>query len=242
MDWRNAAAYAPLLRADRSILAWEWLRRDPVYREAADAGAVRNRPADWGLHAFEPPDRAAPNARPLWRAEVHPPVLPAVAGPPVGAADAFDFARLGPLATIGSDADGREHLLISDGLRAIRVDVEAGTLRRGPVRLLYLIAGIDSAERPLLTLRRFLALCRTGRFSPTLHPAEARAGRFILMLRAADALAEGATQREIAATLLSGDAAADRWRVSAPTVRARAQRLVRSARRLAGGGYRSLLA
>jgi hypothetical protein len=27
-DWRDAAAYAPLLEADRSLFAWEWLRRD----------------------------------------------------------------------------------------------------------------------------------------------------------------------------------------------------------------------
>ena len=34
-DWRDAAAYEPLLEADRSLIAWEWLRRDRGYREAA---------------------------------------------------------------------------------------------------------------------------------------------------------------------------------------------------------------
>lgn len=247
VDWRNAAAYAPLLAADRSILAWEWLRRDPAYREAAvaglfgEAGAVFKLPAKWGLHAFEPPGRAAPAARPLWMADVHPPVLTAAAEPPVLAADSFNLARLGPLVSTVDVASGPEHLLISDGLRAIRIDVVAGSVREGPVQLRFLIAGLKSAERPLLTLRRLLALCRSARFSPALHPPDRRAGRFVLMLRARDALAGGATQREIAATLLSAEATTERWRVSAPTLRARAQRLVRAARSMAAGGYRSLL-
>lgn len=248
VDWRDAAAYAPLLGVDRSILAWEWLRRDPAYREAAhagmngQAGAGPNLPANWGLHAFEPPDRAAPAARPLWLTDVHPSVLAAAAEPPVLAADTFDISSLGPLVTIADAGSGREHLLISDGLRAIRIDIVAGSVREGPVQLRFLIAGLEAAERPLLTLRRLLALCRGGRFSPALHPPDTRAGRFILMLRAHDALADGATQREIAATLLSAEAATERWRVSAPTLRARAQRLVRAARFMAAGGYFSLLA
>ena len=61
------------------------------------------------------------------------------------------------------------------------------------------------------------------------------------MLRASDALAAGAAQREIAAVLLNAEAEVERWRVIAPTLRARAQRLVRAARRMAAGGYRSLL-
>ena len=247
VDWKDAAAYAPLIGADRSIHAWEWLRRDPAYREAARFGRAgrpgtgSSQPGDWGLHAFEPPERAAPNARPLWVAAVHPPVLAAVAEPPVLAKDAFDIARLEPLVTVLGGASGSEHLLISDGLRAIRIDILAGSVRPGPALLRYLIGGLESADRPLLTLRRLLALCRGGGFSTGLHPPETRARRFILMLRASDALAAGATQREIAATLLSAEASSARWRVSAPTLRARAQRLVRGARLMAVGGYRSLL-
>lgn len=246
VDWRDAAAYAPLLKADRSLLAWEWLRRDPDYREAAkDAGradGVRYGAEQWGLQVFESPERAAPEARPIWTADLHPLVLAAVAEAPVLAADAFDLGRFEPLVTIAGAGAGEEHVLISDGLRTIRIDVAAGTLRRGPVQLRYLIAGLEAAERPLLSLRRLLALCRTGQFSAVLHPPDTRAARFILMLRAHDALEGGASQRAIAATLLSGEAAADRWRVTAPTLRARAQRLVRAARLMAAGRYRSLLA
>lgn len=248
-DWRDVAAYAPLLSADRSLLAWEWLRRDPGYCEAADralekgsqaAQDSRSDAGKWGLHAFEPADLAAPAARPVWRAAVHPYVLEADALPADDARNSFELARVAAISTIVADGE-QEHLLVSDGLRAIRLDLLSGSLRRGPVRLHYRLAGLASAERPLLTLRRLLALWRTGRLSAQLHPVEARAARFVLMLRVHDALASGATQREIAAGLLSAEAGEARWRVRAPTVRSRVQRLVRSARFMAAGGYLALL-
>lgn len=248
-NWREAAAYAPLLAADRSVFAWEWLRRDPGYRAAADhaleqgSGAAFDGRFDagkWGLHAFEPADIAAPAARPVWQSDVHAYVLEADALPTGDARNAFDLARVAGMSMIVVD-NGREHLLVSDGLRAIRLDLLSGSVRRGPVRLHYRLAGLASAEGPLLALRRLLALWRTGRFSAQLHPVEARAARFVLMLRVHDALASGATQREIAAGLLSAEAGEARWRVRAPTVRSRVQRLVRSARFMAAGGYRALL-
>lgn len=248
-DWRDAGAYEPLLAADRSLIAWEWLRRDLSYRAAAatvlgggigrkqKAGVV---PERWGLHAFAPPDVAVPEARPVWCAEVHPYVLMVEAGPPDGD-DAFDIERLRALSTLVAGADGREQLLISDGRRAIRIDVLAGTVVSGPVVLRYRLAGLASAERSVLTLRRLLALWRTGQFCRSLHPREVRAQRWLLMLRAHDALAAGAGQRDIAKVLLSAEAGEARWRSRSPSVRAQAQRLVRGARRMASGGYLELL-
>jgi hypothetical protein len=181
-----------------------------------------------------------PEARPLWCAHVHPFVLGLEASPIEGG-DAFDLKRFMEITTLVTAADGREHLLISDGLCTIRIDVLAGSLARGPVGLRYRLAGLSSAERPLLTLRRLLALSRTGRFCRSLHPDEAKARRWVLMLRAHDALARGAGQREIAAALLGSSAARERWRVVEPSLRSRAQRLVRSARSAALCGAGDLL-
>jgi hypothetical protein len=61
------------------------------------------------------------------------------------------------------------------------------------------------------------------------------------MLRAHDALVAGATQRDIAHVLFSRSAAEPRWRSRESSVRAQAQRLVRSARQLSRGAYRLLL-
>jgi hypothetical protein len=137
-DWRDAAAYASLLEADRSIFAWEWLRRDPGYREAfhrwVGLEAAREPGAEaatWGLHAFERPDLAAPQARPVWRAEVHPHVLSAVAGETAEAHDAFELGRCAGLATTVGGSGERQHLLLSDGLRAIRLDILTGSVTAG---------------------------------------------------------------------------------------------------------------
>lgn len=248
-DWRDARAYEPLLQADRSLVAWEWLRRDPGYQKASDravregGGRTQGRgeaPERWGLHLFEPPHVTVPEARPLWCRNIHPFVLCIETSPHKGE-DFFDLEPFAANSTLVKAADGREHLLISDGLHTIRIDVLAGSLASGPVELRYRLAGLASAERPLLTLGRLLALWRTGRFCRSLHPAEARARRWVLMLRAHDALSSGATQRAIAAELLGSGAARKRWRVEEPSLRSQAQRLVRCTRSAALGGFRDLL-
>lgn len=245
IEWRDAEAYAPLLDAERSIFAWEWLRRDPAYR-AAVLTAVHGDgdeavPAQWGLHAFEAADRAAPHARSMWRADSFPSVLAASAGGMPPPPEAFDLSCLSHLVTLVADADGSEHLLLSDGMRAVRLDIVAGSVTAGPVQLHYFLSGLASAKPPLLVLRRLLALCESGSFSRTLHPREPGARHWILALRVHDALAAGACQREIAAELLSDAAAELRWRVHAPSVRSEVQRLVRAGRRSARDGYRAFL-
>lgn len=247
-DWRDAAAYEPLLRADRSFFAWEWLRRRPGYRAATErsakgCGNLRENEAaagHWGLHAFLPPAARVPEARPVWRAQVCPFVL-CLEARPASSKDSFSLERLADVSTLVPAVDGREHLLISDGFRSIRIDVIAGSLSCGPAELRYRLVGLKSVERPLLTLRRFLKLWQAGGFCRALHPREARANRWMLMLRASDALAAGADQREIAAVLFSEEARQCRWRVQSPSVRSRVQRLVRSARAMDAGGFWNLL-
>jgi hypothetical protein len=240
-DWRDAAAYAPLLGADRSLFAWEWLRRDSGYVEAAhDKDGRESRAGQFGLVRFEAPDRTVPDARPLWAAELHPYVLRVLAGGEGGPDDSFDTERFATLATLANSTPN-EHLLLSDGLRTVRLDGPAGTFTSGPRKLLYALGGLAAAERPLVTLRRLLALCRSGHFSRALHRPEPRARRWILMLRAHDGLLAGASQRDIARVLLSRTAGEPRWRSRESSVRAQAQRLVRSARQISAGAYRLLL-
>lgn len=105
----------------------------------------------------------------------------------------------------------------------------------------YRLAGVEQACDQLLSLRQLLSLYRHGQFSRSLHRREARAARWILLLRTYDALAAGACQREITERLLDRDAGLERWRVRSPALRSRAQRLVREARAMAAGGYRSFL-
>ncbi|HJP68936.1 MAG TPA: DUF2285 domain-containing protein [Sphingomicrobium sp.] len=247
-DWRDAAAYESLFGADRSLIAWEWLRRDPIYRAAAIEEGRTNpvvrtfavHAEQFGLVAFEPPELAVPMARPLWHSSVHPFVLAAARGERGSDADIFDlqdFKHLARLLVLGSS----EHLLFSDGSRAVRLDGPAGTFSRGPAKLVYSIHGVRSADTSIVALRRFLALARTTSFARSLHRRETRARRWVLMLRAADALAVNANQREIAQVLFNRSAGQRQWRSHDPSLRSQAQRLVRAARRFAAGEYRILL-
>jgi hypothetical protein len=157
------------------------------------------------------------------------------------AEDRFDLARLSHVASLIVDG-GAERLLLASGARTVRIDIVSGSVRHGPVLLRYRLSGLTRVDAPLLVLRQLLALWRSGDFSRALHRPDPRAARRILLLRTHDALAAGASQRDIAAELLGREAGARRWRVEAPSLRSRVQRLVRDARRMAGGGYLALLA
>ncbi|WP_157926316.1 DNA -binding domain-containing protein [Sphingomonas koreensis] len=140
--------------------------------------------------------------------------------------------------------EGREHAVLSDGYRRIRIDIEAGSLIAGhPVLLRYRLTGAigRSTEDRLLPVRRLAGLFRTGRFLPALFPVERRVERLIEILRVHDALSAGASQRDIAVALFGPDRISSGWRTVSDSLRSRVRRLAREARRLAGGGYRALL-
>lgn len=251
-DWKDGSAYQLLLQAERSAFAWEWLRRQADYRAAvleligSRAGSESAVPANepsahrWGLHRFEDPDLPVPLAKPMWCTSVFRYVLGAAAEPSTGDEDAFILDRFAHLATTVRTRDG-ESLLLSDGLHSVRLDLRGASLEQGPVRLRYDLEGFVALDAPLLVVRRLRALVAARRFSRSLHPLERKAGRFILVLRTFDALQAGASQREIAAELLSAGAARERWRVEAPSLRSQVQRLVREARTMACGRYAQLL-
>jgi len=185
---------------------------------------------------------AAPEARLIWHAELDPGTLSVEAIPArVDDPDAIDAQDLAPWLAWISDPDGREHAVLSDGHHHIRLDVEAGSLFRGPVILRYRLAGMASAQAKLLPLRRFLEFCVHRRFRRALYPPDPRVARWLLALRVHDGLVEGASLREIAEALYSPDRVAAEWNAASDSMRSRIRRLAVEARKLARGGYRSLL-
>lgn len=245
-NWRDGKAYEALRNADRSALAWEWLRRDPGYCQSfrhysqlcsteAAAELVR-----WGIHAWVAPALGARDARPVWRADRHPQVLQARAGPSAVNADSFDLALLAPLATLIVDGQS-SRLLLNDGSHALRLDVEGESLTAGPVHLHYNLSGFASLVPPLSTLLRLRQLMKTGKIGETSAITPFRRARNILLLRAWDGLRSGATQRNLAAALLREDAARTRWHIEAPSLRSQIQRLARGARAMSHGAYWRLL-
>lgn len=195
-----------------------------------------------GFTFAERPEVEAPDARIIWRADMDPGALRALAVPiEADHPDAIDAAALAPWLTIVSDGAG-EHAVLSDGWHHIRIDIARGSLARGrPVKLHYEVHGVASAEAKILPLRRLLDLYRKRRFSVELYPPDRRVVRWIVALRVHDALAAGASHSEIARVLFDDELERSTPSGWSDSVRSRVRRLVAEARRLAGGGYRALL-
>ena len=247
-DWRNAAHYAPLIDAGRPAFAWEWLRRSTKYRDSADGALHRARATcpdtpgatSFGLHRFEDPAKAIPFARPVWTADRFAGVLRARGEPAQGGKDALDLAWLSPLLTEVADASGRR-LLLSDGYKSIRLDVSGTRPQDTCIRLEFRLTGLSELDRPLMLLQQLRSLTLTGRFARTIYPPAARATRLIQLLRAADALREGANHADLASLILGARLPPRGWRDQSPSLRSRAQRLATAAARMAAGGFWHLL-
>jgi hypothetical protein len=233
-DWLSADAYASLRRCDRHGFAWEWLRRSLAYRAAYnpadDDAGIANACRPFGLHCFEAPDIAWPAARPIWRRDVDDTVLLAVAGRTT-VAGPIDLCALAAPMSCHADVSG-EHWLFADRGRHVRIDILGGSLGQGPTGLEFRLAGFPNCHGQIAAVERLAALAQRGRWPARNPPPERRAGRWALILRIHDAIATGASHREIAEQVL-GLADTPRWRIDAPSWRRRVQRLSESARQLA---------
>jgi len=200
-------------------------------------------PSDGGCIFAEDPAIAAPEARLLWHADLDPATLQVVAVPGDRTdPDHVDPVALAPWLTLVADLAGGEHAVLSDGRHHVRIDVAEGSIASGdPVVLHYHLHGIASAEPRLLSLRRLIDLVRHRRFSARLFPADPRIDRWLLALRVHDALAAGASHREIAIELYGAERVGSGWQGEAESLRLRVRRLARDARALASGGYRALM-
>ncbi len=196
-----------------------------------------------GFTFAEQPDRAAPAARIIWHADLDPGTI-GVAAVPADPSDpeSLRIDRISSWLAMAVDADGREHVCLSDGWHHIRLDVEEGRLTgQEAVLLNYRLRGLASAEHRVLPLRRLLDLCRHRRFARSLFPRDPWIDRGIAMLRVHDAIREGASQREIGAALFGDDRVAQDWNDGSDSLRSRVRRLVKDARDMARGGYRQLM-
>lgn len=239
-DWRQPAGYTRLLPGDRRCFAWEWLRRTPDYVAASTAGRS---PRPFGLVRLEHPGRDAMHARPVWNAAIDRAVLQADTAPDNGG-DQLDLTGLGLLTSVISTADPSvRHLLVSDGLRSVRVDIRGAESLLQPIVPIWRIEGLHDIAAQLTALAQLSAFVRTGRFSRALHRPERRARRWIDVLRVHDALACGALHREIVAGLFEIDVSESYWRAGrGDSLRLRVHRLAAAARACLATGPRGWLA
>ena len=250
-DWHPAAAYLYALTLDGPALAWEYLRRNPRYREVYDRHAhgsddEAGHAAPWGLRLLEDPARDARQAQPAW--------LPDADGLPQLHPDAA-AAPEAPVFTLWR-MPGRKQLA-HDGHRLLLTAYRPeGTLRaafspaleHGMAYAHGLAAGARLRERwraATAAMERLDGYFGRETVLPGMHAhAHGRPDRIALLhmrsLQALDGLAAGATHREIAQALFGAAVVAERWH-DLGELRAQVRRLVRRGQALADGGYRRLL-
>lgn len=239
-DWRKAQTYLPLLGADPSVWAWEFARR------GLDAKAVNGAAPSSAGGAPElcfvgegPPGDPLPTALWRWQADGAVAVLsaqPASAGDPA----AMDLVRCGAPALVARTADGEQHVLISDGLRRLRLAVVEGDVLAGPVVFRFHLPALGGGQGALDNLRRLMALRDTGGLGGGRDRPLAKASRWLQVLRVHDARQAGATHRDIALFLFGETRVCEDWSAGSDYMRMRVQRLVRAAEQTVAGGYRAL--
>lgn len=178
-------------------------------------------------------------ARLLWSADLDPGVLIARALPAdASSRDLFDLGAFGPRAVVAVDADA-EHVVIADRGFRLRLDIVAGTVCDGPVLLNHQLVGAAALAPKLRALEQLAALYRTGNAARWREPPDPRLPRLVEGLRVIDALAEGASLREIW-TGLGLDRVGD-WPGPGESAKSRVRRLVALARELRDAGPRAIL-
>lgn len=259
---RSAGSDDDLRDFAREAWAWEFLRRNRAYIDAACSfseerdvrrdGAANVRvlnprkgaptPETWGLHFYAAADRPAGRAAVFWRVDVNPAVLPVQCIPAsADDNDAFDVMRGCRSVAVLRQEGGWEQILLADGTHVIQLEVRRGSLLDGPVLLRYDLEGFVDLAPKLRTLARLLALRRYGRFPRSLFPPERRARRWLMALKALDASWSGAHARDIATALFGERVVARDWTSASDYLRSRVRRAVAAGECLSNGGYRKLL-
>lgn len=213
------------------------------WRPGAPTDNDQSRPAFSG-GIFVNPDHEGDSElddRLFWHSRIDPSVL-AVEAERISPShvDAFDINRFAPLLHVLSDRRGREMVLLADGARQVQLDVVAGTVLSGPVRLRYQLSGFSHVNAKLKTIARLESLRRLGRFATGLFTPEPQGRKWIKSLQAYDGLTAGASQREIAIGIFGDRLVAEEWNGRSGFLRQRVQRLINYARVMVDGGYTKL--
>lgn len=253
--WLDATNYRYLEGANRSQFAWEWLRRDPDYRQLIPStprkrarGLTIIEPAPafcrerWGCLFVEAPHVALPDIPMLWDPGLDASVLRAEARSAAAKLpNIFDLDQCASKAALVQGRDGEEHCLLYDGRHHIHLHVIDGTLLDGPVQLRFDIGWSGVFEPAISTLRRLLNLCRSGEICPDRPVPDRMRCRALSMLRVHDALTAGASIRDVGVMLFGLARIEAEWRDPGESLKSQCRRLITSARAMAAGGYKDLL-
>jgi hypothetical protein len=250
-DWRAPNQYGYLAALTRDAWAWEFLRRNPVYRAAWTDLRGRNpriqddadMAAAFGVLELTDPHLSALDAKLLWHGDASSFVLPLhmLEAHTAGPAQALDFAALRDRAVHCRRMSAFDHMLFLEEGRRLQLAIRGG---RGARFQLLTETPLDLAlvRRRSRLMHRLAALAASGRLLPSLYPPDPRGRRLGLVLRALDGWLAGASQQTIAQAVFAHyDVHADWRRPRGTALRHQIRRMIWRGRWLMDGGYRTLL-
>jgi hypothetical protein len=243
-DWQDGACYTYTWELPRDAWAWEFLRRNPLYRMSLNAiPNAADAARQFGLVAVEDPQRTALQANPLWREDVSSFVLPLRAeyGRNTVNAPTLDLSGLRAYASATGTDGPAQHVLFARNGRRLQLAVQGEDLF-GRVRLLA-DAPLDVAsfKRRMMLLHRLAHMLRHKRLPERLYPPDPRGRRLAVILRALDGWLAKTSQRRIGEAVLNGEDIDRDWRNCPCELRDRVRLTLRRGRWLMEGGYRTLL-
>lgn len=230
------AAYLFLLHADSAALAWEYLRRNPQYREAfSDQASSEN----WGLMFWVDPVFDAIAVRPQWSSQRQLGLNLQPEDDPSDNGHAFNMWTMPGYKQVEHDGC---HLRICcfTGFRVIRMVLTKG-LGHGMAYSYAMRAGLCLCDYWLAWLDQLTHLDRREPVASVLHARPSRlALTHMRTLQALDAHAAGASHREIAEAIFGTDEVATRWHADSE-LRAQVRHLLKRGHAYVNGNYRKLL-
>jgi hypothetical protein len=249
LDWRRFEAYAAVDDLAPSALAWEFLRRNPRYREdyrsflddaafGAAAVAEGSRFARWGLTFAADPALSAREQPVFWRPEVYAQTI-VLAPAPVRGLNTIPFA---PDRWRGRwlerEADDGRHAVLDTPDGAHHLWMPTPIADGAPVVCVAPLSA-DALQSTAAILRFWRVLMGAPSSAPTSR-SDVRLKRIRLSLKVLDALEEGISYRVLAERLFGAQrVAAESWRTS--SVRDTTIRLARAGRLFTEDRYRRLL-
>jgi hypothetical protein len=256
------ASYDYTERLIRRDWAWEFLRRNHVFREVqahtaksfnvkthgtlsviTGNGHSRAELKKWGCVLVESPEARAPLAWVFWDPARCPEVVHMVAFEKNTDLDTaiFDLSDVHCQATLLSPPGDKQHLLFQDSGQSLQLVVSGADLGK-PVHLLSeTILPEDVMRHHLRGLQCFQHLQTTGHLLPDHCAIEPRMPRLRIVLQALDGSLAGASHREIAAAIFGAKRIDADWDDPGRHLQDHVRRAIRRGRELMEGGYLRLL-
>ncbi len=232
VNWRNKASYAYAAKLTGLGWAWEFLRRNPRFREEcaqsetrfAAGGKVPRAifpPRKWGVLRADSLDQTAALANVFWDPAVCRHVLPvlsathAITAPP-------------------------HHVLLCEGDRRLQLAVEYCGWLSEDVLLASALASPPTFRRYQRAIACLNAYVFTGHLPKRLFEHQPASSRLVDVAQALDGALSNASHREIAVAVY-GERRAVAWHDSGDHLRDSIRRAINRGRHLMNGGYRRFL-